>query len=164
MKKILTDAAAVGNATSRAIEFRSRTKDTFYYPGKAWCRPTGFYFFLDNGARLLDGRPMLFYGYTGVMPAMVMKMVGVGSQYAIAALDSEGNYLNGGKNYKLNIPANPPARNFWSMIVYDTQTRSMLQTDQQFPAKGSNRAGIQKNGDGSYDIYFGPEGASRQRE
>jgi hypothetical protein len=156
MKKILTDAAAVGNATSRAIEFRSRTKENFYYPGKAWFVPTGFYLFLDNGARLLDARTMFFYAYTGVTPAMVMKMVGVGSQYAIAALDSESNYLDGGKNYKLNIPANPPAKNFWSITVYDTQTRSMLQTDQQFPAKGSRSTGIQKNADGSYDLYFGP--------
>jgi len=157
MKKILTDAVAVGNATSRAIEFRSRTKDNFYYQGKAWFIPTGFYLFLDNDARLLDARTMFFYAYTGVTPAMVLKMVGVGSQYAIAALDSESNYLDGGKNYRLNIPANPPAKNFWSVIVYDTQTRSMLQTDQQFPTKGSHSAGIQKNADGSYDIYFGPK-------
>ncbi len=157
MKKILTDSMAVGNATARAIEFRSRTKENFYYPGKAWFLPTGFYLFLDNDARLLDARTMFFYAYTGVTPAMVLKIPGVGSQYAIAALDSEDNYLDGAKNYKLNIPANPPARNFWSMTVYDTQTRSMLQTDQQFPAKGSNSAGIQKNADGSYDIYFGPK-------
>ena len=156
MKKILTDAVAVGNATSRAIEFRSRNKENFYYPGKAWFIPTGFYLFLDNDARLLDARTMFFYAYTGVTPAMVLKMVGVGSQYAIAALDSENDYLDGGKNYKLNIPANPPAKNFWSVIVYDTQTRSMLQTDQQFPTKGSHSAGIQKNADGSYDLYFGP--------
>jgi len=157
MKKILTDSIAVGNATARAIEFRSRTKDNFYYPGKAWFLPTGFYLFLDNGARLLDPRTMFFYAYTGVTPAMVLKIPGVGSQYAIAAVDSEDNYLDGAKSYKLNIPANPPAKNFWSMTVYDTQTRSMLQTDQQFPAKGSNSAGIQQNADGSYDIYFGPK-------
>jgi len=157
MRKILTEAVAVGNATSRAIEFRSRTKNNFYYPGKAWFIPTGFYLFLDNDARLLDARTMFFYAYTGVTPAMVLKMVGVGSQYAIAALDSESNYLDGGKNYKLTIPANPPAKNFWSVIVYDTQTRSMLQTDQQFPTKGSHSAGIQKNADGSFDLYFGPK-------
>ena len=35
--------------------------------------------------------------------------------------------------------------------------RSMLQTDQQFPTKGSHSAGIQKNADGPYDLYFGPK-------
>jgi hypothetical protein len=119
MKKILTDSVAVGNATARVIHFRSRTPENFYYPGRAWFIPTGFYLFLDNDARLLDARTMFFYAYTGVTPAMVLKMVGVGSQYAMAALDSENNYLDGGKNYKLNIPANPPANNFWSVTVYD---------------------------------------------
>jgi hypothetical protein len=103
---------------------------------------------------------MFFYGYTGITPAMALKMVGIGSQYAVAALDSEDNYLDGAKSYKLNIPANPPAKNFWSITAYDTQTRSMLQTDQQFPAIGSNSAGIQKNADGSYDLYFGPKAPS----
>ncbi len=157
MKKILTDSVAVGNATARAIEFRSRDKADSIYPGRAWFLPTGFYLFLDNDARMLDARTMFFYAYTGVTPAMVLKMVGIGSQYAIAALDSENNYLDGGKNYRLNIPANPPAKNFWSIIVYDAQTRSMLQTDQQFPSRGANTSGIQKNADGSYDIYFGPQ-------
>ena len=159
MKKILTDAVAVGNATARAIEFRSREKEAFYYPGKAWFNPFvgGSYQFLGNDARLLDARTMFFYAYTVVTPAMAVKMVGVGSQYGIAALDSENNYLDGGQNYKLNIPANPPAKNFWSMTAYDAQTRSMVQTDQQFPAKGSHTAGIQQNTDGSYDLYFGPK-------
>lgn len=77
-------------------------------------------------------------------------------RYAIAVLDSESNYLDGGKNYKLTIPANPPAKNFWSITVYDAQTRSMLQTDQQFPALGSYSAGLQKNPDGSYELYSVP--------
>lgn len=159
MKKILTDSVAVGNATARAIEFRSRDSGVFYYPGKAWFTPFGggSYLFLGDDSRLLDARAMFFYAYTGVTPAMALRMVGVGSQYAVAALDSESNYLEGAKNYKLTIPADPPAKNFWSLTVYDTQTRSMLQTDQQFPSKGSQSPGIQKNADGSYDIYFGPK-------
>jgi len=157
MKKILTEAAAVGNATARAIEFRSRAPENFYYPKKAWFIPKGFYQFLDNGSRLLDPRTMFFYAYTGVTPAMVLKIVGLGSQYGIAAVDSESNYLDGAKTYKLNIPANPPAKNFWGVTVYDTQTRSMLQTDQRFPSIGSRTEGLQKNADGSFDLYFGPK-------
>jgi hypothetical protein len=49
-----------------------------------------------------------------------------------------------------------PANEFWSFVVYDNQTRSMLQTDQQFPSVSSAREGVQKNADGSYDVYFGP--------
>jgi hypothetical protein len=162
MKKILIDAAAVGNATARAVSYRFREPQAFFYPGKAWMTPFvgGSYLFEGDGARLLDARTMFFYNATGVTPAMAMKMVGIGSQYAIAFMDADKNYLQGSKNYKLTMPPNPPAKNFWSITVYDTQTRSMVQTDQQFPAKGSHSAGIQKNADGSYDLYFGPKAPS----
>ena len=85
-------------------------------------------------------------------------MIGAGSQYAIAGTDVEGNYLDGGKTYKLTIDANPPAKNFWSIVAYDPQTRSQLQTNQPFPAKNSQRdQDMIANADGSVDVYFGPE-------
>lgn len=161
MKKILKDSAAVGNATARAIEFSSREQGTYYYPGKAWFSPSnpdGSYLWLRDGARNLDARTMMFYGYTGVTPAMFQKMVGIGSQYAVASVDSDKNYLDGSKSYKLHLPPNVPAKTFWSVVVYDTQTRSELQTDARFPSIGSQSADIKKNPDGSYDVYFGPSG------
>jgi hypothetical protein len=54
------------------------------------------------------------------------------------------------------LPANVPAKDFWSIVVYDNQTRSMLQTDQQFPSLNSDR-GVKANPDGSTDVYFGSE-------
>jgi hypothetical protein len=48
-----------------------------------------------------------------------------------------GRYLDCGKTYKIHLPPNIPAKNFWSLVVYDNQTRSMLQTDAQFPSIGS---------------------------
>src|SRR5271167_560995 len=93
MKKILTDAVAVGNATSRAVSYRPRDPQVYFYPGKAWATPFvgGSYLFLDDGTRLLDARTYFFYNATGITPAMSIRMVGVGSQYAVAALDSESN-------------------------------------------------------------------------
>ena len=159
MKKILTDAVAVGNATARAISYRPRDPQVYFYPGKAWSTPFvgGSYLFLGDGARLLDARTMFFYNATGVTPAMALQMVGKGSQYALAFVDADKNYLDGSKTYKLTLPPNVPAAEFWSFVVYDTQTRSELQTDQPFPAVGSNTEGLQKNTDGSYDVYFGPK-------
>ena len=91
-------------------------------------------------------------------PAMVLEMIGVGSQYAIAGTDSKGNYLDGSKTYKLTIDSNPPAKDFWSIVVYDPQTRSQLQTGQPFPAKNSQRnQDMVANADGSVDVYFGPK-------
>jgi hypothetical protein len=114
-----------------------------------------------DGARSLDARTGMFYIATGVTPEMFVKMVGVGSQYAVAALDADKNYLNGGKTYKLHLPPNVPVKTFWSVVVYDPQTRSELQTDSSFPSVGSQSAGIEKNTDGSYDVYFGPRWSGR---
>jgi hypothetical protein len=89
---------------------------------------------------------------------MVLEMVGVGSQYALAALDSEGAYLNGAGSYKLTIPANVPAKDFWSLVVYDPQTRSMLQTGQPYPSKNNERnRDMLLNKNGSTTLWFGPE-------
>jgi hypothetical protein len=159
MKAILTDAVAVGNATARAILFKSRMKEAYFYPNSAWCTPFigGSYEFLQQpGVRNLDARTMMFYYATGITPAMAMKIVGVGSQYAAAFTDSGGKALDGAKTYKIHLPPNIPAKTFWSFVIYDNQTRSMLQTDEQFPGIGSQKRDIVINPDTSVDVYFGP--------
>ncbi len=158
MKKILTEAAAVGDATARAIDYRWRIKEAYYYPNSAW--RSGFlggYKFEDNGARILDAYSGFFFYATGVTPAMDTKMVGEGSQYMAAFVDANSNPLDGGKNYKLHLPPNIPVKDFWSVILYDNQTRSMLQTDQHWPAVSSQTKGLLVNDDGSVDVYFGPK-------
>jgi hypothetical protein len=159
MKKILTEAAAVGDATARTLAYRCRIKEAFYYPGSAWCTPFigGSYKFEQNGVRLLDAYSFFFFYATGITPAMAATMVGQGSQYAVAFVDAKGNPLNGSKTYKLHLPPNIPAKDFWSVLVYDNQTRSMLQTDQQYPSVSSQTKGLKVNPDGSVDVYFGPK-------
>jgi hypothetical protein len=157
MKKILTDAAAVGNATARALVFRGRDRSSYQYDDRNWRTAFvgGSYEFLADGARLLDARAFFYYYATMVTPAMTVKIPGAGSQYSVAMVDAGGKPLDGSKNYKLHYPPNVPAKDFWSLVVYDNQTRSLLQTDQQYPSVSSQR-GVQANPDGSYDIYFGP--------
>ena len=77
-------------------------------------------------------------------------------KYAYAFVDADKKPLDGSKNYKLHLPPNIPAKNFWSVVVYDNQTRSELQTDQQFPTVGSEKEGVVTNPDTSADVYFGP--------
>jgi hypothetical protein len=159
MKKILTEAATVANATARALVFRSRIKEAYFFPNSAWCTPFvgGSHEFLSQpGVRNLDARSFFFYYATGVTPAMAMKMVGVGSQYAVAFVDSEGQPFDGSRTYKVHLPPGIPAKDFWSFVIYDNQTRSMLQTDARFPSLGSQAKGLVVNADTSVDIWFGP--------
>lgn len=161
-KKILTEAVAIGNATARAIVFRNNLDGGDIYSDSAWKTAFvgGSYEWLKNngtGGRNLDARTLFFYCATVNTPAMVLKMIGRGSQYAYAATDANGDYLDGSKNYKLNIPANVPAADFWSIVTYDPQTRSELQTGQPFPSKNSKRSKFETNADGSVDLFFGPK-------
>lgn len=157
MQKILKEAAEVGDATVRAITSKMRIAEAYYYPNSAWRGGfIGGYEFKDNGALSLDAYASFFYYATGVTPAMDSKTVGQGSQYMVAYVDSKGNGLDGSKTYKLHLPPNIPVANFWSCILYDNQTRSMLQTDQPWPAVSSQTKGLKVNQDTSVDLYFGP--------
>jgi hypothetical protein len=175
MRKILEEAAVVGNATARTVTVAARPEEGFgFYPGSQWQSAlfVGGYQFMDpppmitadgavpvgpsDGARKLDSRTNFFYMATGTTPAMCMRLTGIGSQYIYAMRDSDGAFLDGGRSYKLTLPADIPQSRFWSVIIYDRQTRSMLQTDQHLPRLGSQSGTVETNPDGSTDIYFGP--------
>ncbi len=162
MTKILTEAVAVGNATARAVSFRGRDPKASYYPNSQWKNlfaSADYRFLADQGigGRNLDARTTFYYGYTVNTPAMIAKLVGRGSQYAISFADNAGSPFDGGKNYRMNVPANAPAKDFWSVVLYDPQTRSELQTGQPFPSKNNKRDKLIANADGSVDLYFGPK-------
>jgi hypothetical protein len=162
MKEILKDSIAIGNATARAIFLRPRNPEAFLYEGKQWYTPFigGDYRWLiadGMGGRDLDARTLFFYCATVNTPAMALKIPGVGSQYALVSTDSEGRFLDGSKDYTLRIPADVPAKNFWSFVVYDPQTRSELQTEQLLPSKNSVRDSMMENPDGSITLHFGPK-------
>ncbi|PVB59846.1 DUF1254 domain-containing protein [Labrenzia sp. 011] len=160
MKKILTDAAAIGNTAVRAISYFPRDPgNQIYGKESAWImayanKDTAF---LKDGAYNLEARALFHFGYIVVSPAMAVTVAGKGSDYALIAADSKKKALDGSKTYKLTMPPNVPAKDFWALTMYDTQTRSQLQTDQQFPTLGSQTEGIDTNADGSYDIYFAPK-------
>ncbi|SMP72544.1 Uncharacterized conserved protein [Neorhodopirellula lusitana] len=167
MKKILTEAAKVGSVTARALAARPEDPRFYIYPGeRVWTNPfiQGRYDFLLDGATLLDSRAYMHFYATGITPAMSVRNVGVGSQYLIAYLDQNGDALDGSKTYKINLPPNVPAKDFWSFTVYDCQTRSELQTDQRFPGIDNKSEGMKVNEDGSLDIYFAPQAPAGMEE
>lgn len=180
MKKILTDAAAVGSAFGRALNWRfaQAHPDWAYYPDSAWGTMLwegGYNFetpppmfteegifkpFPPTGARTLDSRTAFYYAYTLDSPGMIMRIPNVGSQYLMGFLDADKNPVDGAKTYKITLPPNIPAGKFWSITLYDNQSRSMLQTPQRYPRAGSQSypsPAAEPNKDGSTTIYLSPE-------
>ncbi|AZQ63768.1 DUF1254 domain-containing protein [Flammeovirga pectinis] len=162
MKAILTDAVALGNASARSIAWYPRQKGVSLYEDNVSSRWRMGYadrdvFFNDNGAVKKEARDMFHYSYTGVTPAMALRIEGKGSDYGISYVAQDGIAYDGGKTYSLHIDADVPTARFWAVTLYDTQTRSMIQTDQEHPSLDSNQKKLVYNEDGSLDIYFSPE-------
>ena len=180
MKKILTDAAAVGSAAGRTLNWRYAVvhPEWSYYNKSMWSNMLwegGAFFetpppqftkegmfkpYPPTGARTLDSRTAFYFGYTLDSPGMIMRIPGVGSQYLIGFVDSDGNPYDGSKTYKVTLPKGIPARAFWSLILYDNQSRSMLQTPQRFPRAGSQgypSPVAEAAADGSTTVFIGPK-------
>ena len=93
-----------------------------------------------------DARVSFHYPYTAVTPAMAAPRLGTGSDYGIAFLDGEKQPFDGGKTYAITLPPDAPIANFWAVTIYDTQTRSMLQTDQVNAGIDSLQEGLRSYG------------------
>jgi len=178
MKKILTDAASVGQATGRALQWEAleRHPEWARYEGSQWnlmlweggalfeTPPAPFEDgmfkpYPPTGARTLDSRTAFYYAYTLDSPAMIMQIPGVGSQYLINFRDANGEVYDGAKAYKVTLPKDIPAAAFWSFTLYDNQTRSMLQTPQKYPRAGSQSypsPAAEAAADGSTTVWFAP--------
>lgn len=178
MQKILSEAAAFGQATGRALNWNWQDvhPEWAYYEGSQWWSmlwdggalfetpPPAFEKgmfkpFPATGARTLDSRTDFYFSYTLDSPAMIMRIPGVGSQYLMAGRDGSGAQFDGAKTYKVTLPKGIPAEAFWSFTVYDNQTRSMLQTAQKYPRAGSQSyptPAATAAGDGTTTVYFSP--------
>lgn len=157
-RRLLDEGAKLGAAISRALVYQPRDPAAYFWEGVSWKNAFvgGSYEFLRDGARLLDARTQFHYFATVITPAMAHAQVGAGSAYAYTAEDADGHVLDGAATYSLTIPADPPAKNFWSIDLYDTQTRSLLQST-DYPALSSLDGTVQAEPDGSYVLWFSPE-------
>ena len=179
LRAILDEAVAVGNAAGRMLGMGAHPTEGFRYyddGDSAWWISLwvgGFDFtnpppmitaegikpFPNKGARRLHSRTSFLYTATGITPAMCMRLTNVGSQYLAANVDPDGEPFDGAKTYRLRLPKDIPAARFWSLTVYDNQTRSMLQTPQRYPRAGSQSypsPAAEAESDGSTVVYFSP--------
>lgn len=176
-REILDRAAKTAYKMSRVIGFQETVggRSLRLYPDRRWLNPMGDGTSLDlsgvmdttpntpaGGYLDLDLRIWFFTNYYSISPGMVSKVPGKGAKYMIAFTDSEGAPLSGGSRYRLTLPADIPAANFWSVTLYEAENGSGLANGQPFPSRGSRDRPVQKD-DGGTELLFGPK-APRGKE
>jgi hypothetical protein len=155
--KLLLQGAQLGELMAQAISFRSRAPDVHYQDGTHWEFVLGFDPSQESQYYTqLDERTNWFYQAVTATKGMATKTPDVGQAYLGASADKDGNWLDGGKSYRLHVPPDPPAKLFWSVTLYDALTRVFVDNRQDVADRSSRQDPV-KNGDGSVDLYFGPQ-------
>ena len=155
--KLLTAAAEAGELINKANTFDKRFAGSRYWPDRHW----DLAIVLSHSSQRADNydeyleRAAWFYEAVTFSEAMKSQTPGLGQAYLGAYTDGDGDWLDGAKNYRLHVSANPPAKLFWSATVYDTDTRCLINNDQQRGDR-SSRDQLMLNEDGSVDLFFGP--------
>ncbi len=159
MQVILEKAAQIASSQMRVQSFADRRSERVVWSDRHWewavLRPengdfeTPFY-------QDLEAREKWFYQAQIESPAMFRRTPGAGSLYWFSDRDAAGNYLDGGKTYKLIVPQPVPAKLFWSVTVYDAKTRSQVLTDQNNAALRSLIELKDVSNKDTADLYFGP--------
>jgi hypothetical protein len=163
-RKLLDEAAVVGNFMMKNTAFNSPHKQNYIaYPDFSnWeflFQTKNAAFVDEQGIPLIDQKNTFVHQAASTANGMTLKSVGKGSQYLATFRDGNGEWLDGSNLYNLHLPADVPVVNFWSVIVYDTETRSMINNGVQ-PTPGLNSLNADnyvQNSDGSFDLYFGPD-------
>ena len=82
------------------------------------------------------------------------KKLGAATFYLVGGSDSKSQMLEGQKNYRLHVPPNVPAKQYWAVTLYDLDTACLIR-DMPIPGLDSYNKKMKRNADGSVDIYFG---------
>ena len=171
-RAILDAAARSAYKTSRVLGFEDEIGGISYrlYSDRQWVNPFAAgkgtdpknypydvrWAFNEGGRTAIDQRANFFTNYYSLTPGMAYPSPGAGAFYPITHKDRDGQYLTGDSNYRLRLPANPPAKLFWSVTVYDAANSSGLDNGQPLPSLNSLDKPL-VNADGSIDLYFGDQ-------
>lgn len=160
-RQLLADAACLASAIARTNTFASNDAERIVYPDRRWewAFVGGSASWDSQGFVNSDRRAAFAYAAIGMSAAMVRKVIGQGSQYLWTMRDSDGKYLDGGHTYRLRLPSKIPVAHFWSVVVYDPMSRSMLKNGQRFPSVSQYTDPV-RDDDGTIEIYFGPRNPS----
>ena len=156
-KKLFKEAAVVGESMVKTITFDKPFRAGDLYKGTHWDRlmiPT--YNDKDGDIQQMYKRAAFTWEAVSRGKAYYLELPGLGQQYRTGYKDADGNHLIGSKHYTLTLAPNPPAKTFWSIVVYDVNTRTMIINDSKNPIV-SGRTNPHKEADGSVIIHFSPK-------
>jgi hypothetical protein len=103
-----------------------------------------------------DAYPTEARGLTYSYAFFSAKHLGEGQFYLMTIKDKAGRSFDGKNTYRLTVPANAPVKLYWSATVYDRATHAPIRKQTRL-SRSSQSPGLQKNADGSVDVYFGPK-------
>jgi hypothetical protein len=154
-KTLLTSAVQVAGATLEQKYDAGLTP--FFSERSRWTYPVPLDLpkamsnaFTDPNEYPVDSRGLVYtYGFVGI------KHLGEGQFYSISIRDKDGDAFDGAKTYHLNVPPNVPVEQYWSVTAYDRETHALIKNMPR-ASRSSQISELQKNADGSIDIYFGP--------
>jgi len=132
-----------------------------WWRGSQWKLPedkgpkSGFTFMTESNL-FLDERGMIYF-----LAFAAPKKLGAATFYLTGASDSKGEALQGEFDYRLHVPADVPAKQYWAATVYSLDTACLIR-DLPRPGLDSYDQKMRRNADGSVDIYFGPEAPAGQ--
>jgi hypothetical protein len=157
MRALLAEGLEIGDAIAKTNAYASRLDGVRAYPDRKfeYLFLGGRHDFMSGDALWLDARLLFHYEAIVVTPAMAAEMVGAGSQYLTCYRDASGEFLMGQHSYRLRLPPDIPAADFWSVTAYHPETRSLLANGEDKPSRNSYEE-LRWNDDGSIDLHFGP--------
>jgi hypothetical protein len=162
-KPFAPDAKAESPLNAAAAEAHALLELTYenafsaYFAGQRWALPADPQYIkaAQSGYAEVDAYPLDARGLVFTFAFFTPKTSGTGSFYLMDISDKAGEGFDGGKTYRLTVPANVPVTQYWSATVYDRATHALIR-DQKTVSRSSQSPGLQKNADGSVDVYFGP--------
>lgn len=131
---------------------------TPFFPTSNWALPVApdMLKAIETNYQVPDSYPIDARGVTFSFGFFSAKHLGAGQYYLMTAKDAEGNAFDGGRSYRLTVPAHAPIQQYWSATLYDRNTHALIR-DQQRASRSSQNLDLVTNPDGSVDLYFGPK-------
>jgi hypothetical protein len=128
-----------------------------YFDGARWALPAapGLVETAATFYEAPDSYPIDARGLTDYWAFSTVKHLGAGQFYLMSSKDRQGQPLDGGSSYRLTIPANVPASQYWSAVVYNRETHTLIRGASRL-SRSSQDPTLQKNADGSIELHFGP--------